>query len=146
MIINLPRNLSFDLDHLPEDFEEQVTRAFAEYTECTHPDYTFQDKLCFIDVAVRLLHGDKNDSKAVMELMKDTFEYQVSEYGTFPDESDFLTTEFMEYCYRQGKEDQRLYSRYDVDRHDEEKIEKMLIRLIQAVLVYEKGGKSNEES
>lgn len=136
MIINLLRGLSFDLDNLPEDFEEQVTKAFAEYTECTHPDYTFQDKLLFIDVIVKLLHGDKEDSKAVMDLMKDTFEYQVSEYGDFPDESDFLTIEFMEYCYRQGKEDQRLYSRYGVDRHDEEKIEKMLIRLIKTVLAY----------
>ena len=141
MIINLPRELSFDLDHLPDDFEEQVKRAFAEYTALTHSDYTFQDKLMFIDVSVRRLHGQRDAHEAVMELMKDSFEYQVTEYGDFPNESDFLSIEFMEYCYEQGQESQRLYSRYNVDRHEEEKIEKMLIRLINAVLSYEKGGK-----
>lgn len=144
MIINLPRGLSFDLDHLPDDFEEQVKKAFAEYTELTHPDYTFQDKLMFIDVSVGMLHGQKGAHEAVMELMKDSFEYQVEEYGDFPNESDFLSVEFMEYCWEQGQENQRLYSRYNVDRHEEEKIEKMLIRLINAVLSYEKGGKHEE--
>lgn len=140
MIINLPRGLSFDLDHLPDDFEEQVKRAFSEFTELTHPDYTFQDKLMFIDVAVENLNGNKSAHKAVMEMMKDSFEYQVEEYGDFPNESDFLSVEFMEECYKKGQKSQRLFSRYNVDRHEEEKIEKMLIRLINAVLSYEKGG------
>lgn len=144
MIINLPRGLSFDLDYLPDDFEEQVKKAFAEYTSLTHSDYTFQDKLMFIDVSVRLLHGQRDSHEAVMELMKDSFEYEVEANGCFPNESDFLSVEFMEYCFEEGQESQRLYSRYNVDRHEEEKIEKMLIRLINAVLSYEKGGKHEE--
>ena len=102
MKFRLPRDLIVDTDNIPEDFEVQVQKAFAGYTEMTAKDYTFQDKLLFIDVCVGILHGDKNDSEAVMELMKDTFEYQVSEYGTFPNESDFLSTEFMEMCYKEG--------------------------------------------
>ena len=134
----LPRNLIVDIDNIPEDFEVQVQKAFAEYTEMTSKDYTFQDKLMFIDVCVNILHGEKDNSEAVMELMKDTFEYQVTEYGTFPNESDFLTTEFMEICYEEGKRSQKLYYRYGVNRHEEEKIEKMLIRLIKAVIDYER--------
>lgn len=138
MIVKLPRYLEFDLDNLPDDFEEQVKKAFAEYTELTHRDYTFQDKLMFIDNAVNMLHGKDSAQDAVMELMKNTFEYEVSEYGHFPDESDFLNTEFMEVCYEAGRESQKMYSRYNVERHTEEKIEKMLIRLINAVFSYEK--------
>ena len=134
----LPRDLIVDTDNIPEDFEHQVQKVFAEYTELTAKDYTFQDKLLFIDVCVTILHGDKDNSEAVMELMKGTFEYEVSENGNFPDESDFLSTEYMEYCYAQGKDNQRLYSRYGVERKDEEKIEKMLIRLIKAVIDYER--------
>lgn len=138
MKFRLPRDLIVDTDNIPEDFEHQVQKVFAEYTELTAKDYTFQDKLMFIDVCVNILHGEKDNREAVMELMKDTFEYQVTEYGTFPNESDFLTTEFMEVCYEEGKRSQKMYSRYGVDRHEEEKIEKMLIRLIKAVMDYER--------
>lgn len=138
MIVELPRGLKVDTNNLPEDFENQVQKVFAEYTELTARDYTFQDKLMFIDVCVNILHGEKDNREAVMELMKDTFEYQVTEYGTFPNESDFLTTEFMEVCYEEGKRSQKMYSRYGVDRQEEEKIEQMLIRLIKAVLEYDK--------
>ncbi len=139
MKFRLPRDLIVDTDNIPEDFEVQVQKVFAEYTEMTSKDYTFQDKLMFIDVCVGILHGDKYKSKAVMELMKDTFEYQISEYGTFPNESDFLSAEFMETCYEEGKNSQYLHFRNRGGDHEIEKIEKMLIRLIRAVLDYEKG-------
>lgn len=138
MKFRLPRDLVVDTDNLPEDFENQVQKVFAEYTELTARDYTFQDKLLFIDACVNILHGKKDNREAVMELMKDTFEYQVTEYGTFPNESDFLTTEFMEVCYEEGKRSQKMYSKYGVDRHEEENVEKMLIRLIKAVIDYER--------
>lgn len=138
MIFVLPRGLTVDTNNVPDDFENQVQKAFAGYTEMTSKDYAFQDKLLFIDVCVGILHGDKNDDDAVMNLMKDTFEYQVTEYGTFPNESDFLTTEFMEVCYKQGKENQYLHFRNRGGDHEIEKIEKMLIRLIKAVLDYER--------
>lgn len=138
MIFELPRGLTVDTNNVPGDFEEQVQKTFAGYTELTHKDYTFQDKLMFIDVCVGILHGDKDDDAAVMDLMKDTFEYQVTEYGTFPNETDFLTTEFMEACYKEGKKNQYLHFRNSAGNHEIEKIEKMLIRLIKAVLDYER--------
>lgn len=138
MKFDLPRGLIVDTNNIPDDFEKQVQKVFAEYTECTHRDYTYQDKLLFIDVCVHILHGDLDNDTAVMELMKDTFEYQVSEYGDFPDETDFLSTEFMEICYDAGAKSQCLYFRNS--GHEVEKIEKMLIRIIKAVLDYEKIG------
>ena len=47
-----------------------------------------------------------------MELMKGHFEFQISEYGEFPNEDDFLSMEFMETCYDAGKRI-NLYSHYD---------------------------------
>lgn len=141
MIVHLPRDLYIDIDNIPEDFELQVQQKFAEYTEGTHPDYMFQDKLAFIDLTVKRLHGDKDSQEAVMDLMKDTFEFNVKEYGDFPGESDFLSVEFMEQCYTTGKESQRLHSHFETEEHHiYEKIEKLLLRLIQAVLDYKKEG------
>ena len=142
MIVTLQCNLEFDVNHLPEDFEEQVQNAFARYTKGTAKDYTYQDKLCFIDVAVRKLHGDKNTEEAVREIMHDVMDYQLDEYGDIPDKSDYLSTDFMEHCYSKGKESQRLYSHNfagaESHSHDEENIMKMLIRLIKVVLDYER--------
>ncbi len=141
MKFELPRGLIVDTNNIPDDFEDQVKKVFEEYTECTHRDYTYQDKLLFIDVCVHILHGDLDKDVAVMEHMKDTFEYQVSECGTFPNESDFLSIEFMESCYDEGVKSQKLYfSPSCGDEHEIEKIMKILIRIIRSVLDYEKKG------
>lgn len=142
MIVRLPRGLEVDIDNVPSDFEEQVQKCFSEYTEMTNPKYMYHDKLAFIDRMTELLHEGKDKYVAVMELMKDTFEYQVNEYGEFPDERDFLSVEFMEVCYREGQKSRELYSHEWLKhqrKHDQDKIMKVLCRAIKAVMDYKCG-------
>lgn len=142
MIVKLPRGLEVDIDNVPSDFEKQVQKCFVDYTEMTNPDYMYHDKLCFIDRMVELLHGNKDADDAVMDKMKEYFEYEVSE-GNFPDESDFLSVEFMTDCYSAGEQSRRLYShewRKNQREHDDDKIMKLLCRAIKAVMDYEWGG------
>ena len=141
LIVILPKGLSFDVYDLPDDFESQVQKAFSEFTEGTAKDYTFMDKLRFIDLASYYLHGGKDEETAVRELIHNKLDYDLDEYGTFPDETDYLSTEFMEMCYSEGRRSQRFDSDgfKDVDSYkDREQIEKMLLRFIKAVIDYER--------
>ena len=140
LTVSLPKGLIVDVYDLPNDFESQVQKAFGEFTQGTAKDYTFMDKLRFIDLASYYLHGGKDEETAVRELIHDKLDYDLDEYGTFPDESDYLSTEFMEMCYSEGRRSQRLDSDgfKDVDSYkDREQIEKMLLRFIKAVIRYE---------
>lgn len=150
MIVYLPRKMMVDIDDIPNDFEEQVQKCFAEYTEMTNPAYMYHDKLAFIDRMVELLHGGKDADDAVMDLMKGYLEHEVGEYGNIPSEEDYLSIEFMETCYSQGERDRRLYSKEwfpKQRKHDDDKVMKLLCRAIKAVMEYEWGsdGISNAE-
>lgn len=141
LTVTLPKGLVVDVYDLPEDFEKQVQKAFEEFTELTANDYTYQDKLMFIDRAAYFLHGQKEAETRVRELIHEKLDYELDEYGSFPDESDYLSTEFMEWCFEEGRQSQRLHSQYfeGVEDHkDREQIEKMLERFIKAVISYEK--------
>ena len=139
MIITLPRDLRVDIDNVPEDFEEQVQKTFSEYTKGTNPKFMYEDKLCFIDVMVRRLHHADEEDR-VNDLMKDQFAYELEVQGEIADESDFLSIEFMQYCYRLGQKDAAMYSnefsRYG-GKHDNEKIMRIICRVIKAVMDYE---------
>ncbi len=134
MIINLPRELKIDIDNVPENLEELVAKSFAEYTKGTHKDYTFEDKLHYIDLTARLLHHS-DSTYAVNDEIKSRFEYELDEYGNIADEEDFFSMEFMEQCYDRGQKDAALYSyNFAHERRDNEKIMKILVRVITAVM------------
>ena len=142
MIVELPIGLEIDLDNIPDDLEEQVQRCFAEYTEGTNPKFMYHDKLCFIDVMVRKLHGNKDSDDAVMDAMKDYLEYEVKEHGCIPDQSDYLDVGFMEHCYNLGLRSMEMYShewQKKQRKHDDDKIMKVLCRAVKAVMDYEWG-------
>ena len=139
MIVILPRNVEVDTNNVPEDFEQQIQDAFTAYTEGTADDYTFQDKLCFIDLCIERFHNPQrfNDDDIVMEFIKGRFENDLDN-GDFPQESDYYNIDFMTECFCYGKEFRKMYS-HDFggeycNRHEEEKIEKIIIRIIKAVL------------
>lgn len=142
MIVTLPRRLEVDIDNVPSDFEEQVQKCFSEYTEMTNPRFMYHDKLAFIDRMVELLHETKDSDDAVMDLMKERLEFEVNEYGEFPDERDYLSIEFMEQCFKEGRRSRELYSHEwskNQRKHDDDKIMKALCRAIKAVMDYEWG-------
>lgn len=137
MTIELPRGLTIDIDNVPENLEELVAKSFAEYTEVTHRDYTYQDKLHYIDVMVRKLHH-ADSTAAVNDEIKSLFEYKLDEYGNIADKDDFYSQEFMEQCYNRGQKDHELYSHnYFNDHRANEKVMKILVRVIKAVINWE---------
>ena len=137
MTIELPRGLKIDIDNVPENLEELVAKSFAEYTEDTHKNYTYQDKLCYIDVMVQKLHH-ADSTAAVNDEIKARFEYELEENGIIADKDEFFSQEFMEACYDRGTEDNSLYSRtYFNDCHANEKVMKILVRVIKAVINWE---------
>ena len=143
LTVTLPKGLIVDVYDLPENFESLVQKAFAEFTELTARDYTYQDKLMFIDRAAWFLHGRKEPEERVRELIHEKLDYELDEYCSFPDESDYLSTEFMEECFEEGRQSQKLHSQYfeGVEQHkDQEQIEKMLNRFIKAVILFEQDG------
>ena len=136
-IITLPRDLRVDIDHVPEDFEAQVQKVFAEYTSGTNPVYMFEDKLCFIDAMIARLHK-LDASDGISHLIKARFAHELDEYGELTEPEEFLSIAFMEDCYTAGESDRKLYSfEYAEDRHDNEKIMKVICRAIKAVMDYE---------
>ena len=142
MKVLLPRNYEVDLDNIPEDFEEHIQKLFSEYTEMTNPCFMYHDKLCFIDMMVKKLHGNKDADDAVMDAMKDYLEYEVKEYGNIPDKEDYLDVGFMESCYKLGQSSMKMYShewQQGQRKHDDDKIMKLICRVIKAVMDYEWG-------
>lgn len=137
MIATLPRELEIDTNNMPVDFETQVKAAFAEYTEGTAKEYTFQDRLRFLDLCIESLHGGKDSDDTVMEYLKSRMESDIRN-GEFPCESDYYNFDFMVEMFEMGKEYQSMYKQYyDGGRHEKENIEKIITRIIKALFVNE---------
>ncbi len=136
MFVTLPRGVSIDIDNVPENLEEIVQNTFAEYTEGTHKDYRDQDRLLFLDVFINKLHHVDADDD-VNTLIKSQFTYELENNGEIVGEDYFLTREFMEDCYNAGNRAAKMYS-YDFakQRDDNEKIMRILVRVIRAVMAY----------
>lgn len=142
MRVRLPRDIYVDIDNVPENLEEIIQKSFGEFTEMTAEAYTFEDKLYYIDLCLHCLHREADADDEIMEFMKERFEYEIKEYGDIPDRDDYLSFDFMEDCYNLGKRKHELYSKdFAEDRRDNEKIEKLLIRVIKAVMDYPEEGK-----
>lgn len=137
MEIKFPTDLVIDLDNIPDDFENLIIKEFSEYTKGTHRDYTYQDKLCFIDMISRDIHGDKDSFDAVKDLMVKRFEYNVVEFGTMPDSEDYNCIEFMMDCYSLGVDESKLYHHISGDHHIYDLIMELECRAIKAVMNYE---------
>lgn len=137
MKIKFPCNVIMDTDNIPEDFEEQIKASFEVYTHGTAEDYTYQDKLAYIDVCRKHLHRAEDTEHCIRELMKEYLEYQVSEFGEIPNKDDYFSVEFMENCYENGRTN--LYHHYTGDHHIDDKIMDLLCRAIKVVVNYEHG-------
>ena len=137
MKIRFPRGIEVDINNVPDDFDNIVRNAFGEYTEYTREEYMYQDKLAFIDSCAELLHKAKGSSNAVKRLILKQTEFELDEYGDFPDADDFWNMRFMEDCYNEGKNDMCLYSHYTGDHRKDDQIMHLLYRVIKVVMNYE---------
>ena len=135
--IKLPRRLEIDIFNLPEDFKEQVEETFEEYTSGTAKAYMYVDKLGFIDRCVEYLNGDKDSDDVVNSLVEEAMIAEWRNNGEIIEEDDIYSIDFMEDCYRKGKEDAKLYSHFGTDDHHiYDQIQKVLVRIIRVVMNY----------
>ena len=134
MKITLPRGVQIDIDHVPDDLEEIVQKTFGEYTNGTSRSYTYEDRLMYIDVMMKnIWHSDAQ--RDVEILILDRFKYNLRDQGELTEPEEFLSVEFMEECYSLGHDRARLRCRgVTDDRHDDEKIMKIIERVIRAVM------------
>ena len=136
--INLPRGLEVDIFDLPEDFKEQVEQAFREYTSGTAKAYMHADKLGFIDRCVEYLNGNEDSYDVVNTLVEEEMIAEWRNNGEIIKEDDIYNIDFMEDCYKKGKEDARLNSHFRTDDHHiYDQIQKVLVRIIKVVMSYE---------
>lgn len=139
MKIQLLKGIKIDLDNVPYNLEKIVQAAFAEYTAETNPAYTFEDKLLFIDQTVKKLHGATDPDYIVNRLFLGHFKTQLDWHGHLPSPDEFIEEGFFANCVSEGMNAQKLYSfEYAESRHDCEKIMQVLVRVITAVMLYEK--------
>ena len=137
MEVYFPRGLIFDLDFITADFETRIQQAFHDYTAETNKDYTYQDKLSFIDRMVCLLHGEKTDDDLLEKWIVDYTAYQRREYDEFVTRDDIYSDEGMVAMINVGREQQSLYGEYvRKGSREDEKIMKLLCRAIKAVMDY----------
>lgn len=133
-IVNLPRGLKVDIFSLPEDFDDRIKQAFADCTYGTNANYTYQDKLAFVDRVRQYLHHASDTTECVKNLVLKTYEYNLSEYGELTDIDDFATLEFAETVFDEGRTN--LYAHYTGDHHIDDKIMEMLVRIVKVVIDY----------
>lgn len=134
MKVKFASNVEIDLAHIPEDFEDRIRESFKKFTSGTAKDYTYQDKLAYIDVMRRCLHKAHDAEKCVRHLMHEMLDYEVIEYGDIPNREDYLSVEFMTSCFDAGRTN--LYAQYTKDRHVDEAIMQLLVRAIKVVINY----------
>lgn len=73
----------------------------------------------------------------VKQIILEHTEFKLDEYGDLPDKDDFWSLDFFGYCFFRGRENSKLYGRFCSDRHLNDKIMKLLERIIKVVINYE---------
>ena len=134
-MMNFPRGVKADVFNPPEDFEEQIRKSFEGYTEGTNKDYTYQDKLSYIDLINKYAHGNPDSYYEARSYIIERFEYELDEYGDFTPESDYQTIETLADMYDRGQ--LKLYDHYGEDHHIYDKAMKLIVRAIKVVIDYE---------
>lgn len=139
MIIKLPSIDPIDTLNVPDDFEDKVKESFKKFTAFTNPKYTYEDKLMYIDDLREYLHPSE-PYEAVKQLILDKAEFELDEYGNFPDKDDYWNIEFMCDCYKKG--DKPLRDTYEKKRHsDNDQTLKVIFEIIKIVVNWEEGTK-----
>ena len=120
---------------LPDNLEEQVQTSFGKFTHGTAEDYTFEDKLLYLDNLRRFLHPlDSGDG--VRKIILDSAEFELDEYGELPSADEYNSIEFMEHCYEQGFKPYRdKYEKYSHSANTETL--KAILRIINAIVNWE---------
>ena len=138
MKIKLPRVEPIDTLALPDDFEDRVKKSFAKFTRGTNTEYTYEDKLLYLD-NLRTIYTRKitDSSDAVKNLILDCAEFELDEYGDLPDRDEFCSLEFLKMCYDAGKKLRFRDKYYEYNHHDNDTTMKVIAKIIQIVMNWE---------
>ena len=133
-VVSFPRGLRVNLNNIPDDFEDQIKDCFTSYTEGTAKDYTYQDKLAFIDLIAQYINKKIDAYTAIRSKILEVCEYDLDNEGRLPDDEDFRSIEFMEECFMMGRDSMRLYTKVSGDHHIYDEVMKLECRAIRAVM------------
>lgn len=132
MIIKLPHIDPIDTLDVPNDFEGKVKHSFKCFTELTNPKYTYEDKLMYLDNLRGWLHPGEADD-AVKHLILEHTEFELDEYGEFPDKEKFWCLNFMCECFEKGNKPFRDY--YEEKSHSaNDQTLKVIFEIIKIVM------------
>lgn len=142
MTINLPNRLEIDINNIPENFEELVTKSFAEYTEGTSKDFRDEDRLSYIDLCRKYIYGIRyvDFTAEVKNCIKSSFNYEIEENCEIIERESFFTFDFMEVCFSSGYNlaDKPLcIKKEDVNHHVNKALNKLMCRIIKTVMNYQ---------
>lgn len=136
MIINLPWVEQINTLCLPKDFEEQVKTSFKKFTEGTSKQYTFEDKLLYLDNLRRGYLRTDNTEASIIDLIGRRVSYELEENGEMPEKYDIMSTEFMGHCYDEGFRPLRdIWEPYSSSNNIETL--KVILKIVQIVVNYE---------
>lgn len=137
MIIRFPQN-DFVLDTLnvPADFEDKIKDAFAKFTEGTSREYTFVDKLYFLDRLRFYINGCRDADQIVEDEILEYTRFEIQE-GRIPDTDDIKNLAFIINCCELGDRD--FYRTFEPNRHQNEATQAVILRIIQLVVNWEPG-------
>ena len=137
MRIRLPYIESIETEQLPNNFEELVKISFTKFTEGTNKDYTFEDKLLYLDnMRKYYLRGYTDTNFEITKLLGENYRYQLDEYGTTLEKEEVLSTEFMEHCFDKGFMPFRdSWDKWSSSRNDN--IHKVILKIIEIVVNFE---------
>uniref|UniRef100_UPI000516F6AC hypothetical protein n=1 Tax=Streptococcus suis TaxID=1307 RepID=UPI000516F6AC len=103
MKIRLPYIETIETECLPDDFEGLVKKSFVNFTKGTNKDYTFEDKLLYLDNLRRsYLRGCTDTSFEITKILGESYRQQLDEYDGILEKEDVYSTEFMEHCFDRG--------------------------------------------
>ncbi len=131
MILKLPHIKAIDTLNIPENFEGLVKESFRIFTEMTAKEYTFEDKMMYLDNLRGFLHP-KDAEESVKDLILKNAEFQLDEYGEFPDKSDFWSFEFMCECFEAGNK--KLRGNYENCSYRNDKTQKVIFEIIRIIV------------
>lgn len=132
MIIKLPQvDTPINLGAPPDNLEDIVCESFSKYTAGTNKDFTFYDKLAYIDVLRKKLHP-KASNEIVYDKFHEYFDYCLDNGAELPSYEDYWDEEFFNECVEAG--DKPLYTHYGDSCGEEETILLSIVRIIKTVI------------
>lgn len=127
-------SIVIDLIKPPKHLDLLIQKAFASYTEGTHPDYIDTDKLGFVDLIRERIYGQDFDA-FYTETAHEMLDYELENGGNFDLEEFESSREFAETAYKEGFKPLRFRDEA-VPHRDVDKCYHTLCRIIAAVMNY----------